>query len=105
MVCMHLLLVSAVLPVLFFFSCPSSPLPVSVLLPDLENQLNPGEPCSPGLEVDKLPQTPDVDLLLECTFSYMHNTEEDDRQEKQPMEEKDGGFLSPLFGPEEKVCL
>ncbi|XP_026194956.1 tectonin beta-propeller repeat-containing protein 2 [Anabas testudineus] len=81
---------------------PGSPLPVSVLLPDLENQLNPGEPCSPGLEVDKLPQTPDVDLLLECTFSYMHNTEEDDRQEKQPMEEKDGGFLSPLFGPEEK---
>ncbi|KAE8277165.1 Tectonin beta-propeller repeat-containing protein 2 [Larimichthys crocea] len=56
-------------------------------------------PC-PDAEV--VPPTPDVDLLLECTFSYMHNTEEEEGQEHQPMEEQEDEFLSPLIGPEEK---
>lgn len=105
-VCMCLSLFPAVPPVLPLFSCPSSPLPVSLLLQDLEKQLNPGKTCSPGPEVEAVPQTPDVDLLLECMFSYMHNTDEDERQEQQPMEEQDDEFLSPLIGPEEEeVCL
>lgn len=56
--------------------------------------------------MEAVPQTPDVDLLLECTFSYMHNTNEDDGQEQQPMEEQDDEFLSPPIGPQEnEVCL
>ncbi|XP_062252837.1 tectonin beta-propeller repeat-containing protein 2 isoform X2 [Platichthys flesus] len=47
-----------------------------------------------------IPPTPDVDLLLECTFSYMQNNDEDDGQEEQPMDEQDDGYLSPLIGPE-----
>lgn len=62
---------------------------------------DPGKASDPGTEVD--PLALNVDLLLECTFSYMHNTEENDEQEQQPMEEQEGGFLSPLIGPEEKV--
>nr|XP_040055184.1 tectonin beta-propeller repeat-containing protein 2 isoform X2 [Gasterosteus aculeatus aculeatus] len=61
---------------------------------------DPGKASDPGTEVD--PLALNVDLLLECTFSYMHNTEENDEQEQQPMEEQEGGFLSPLIGPEEK---
>lgn len=83
------------------FSCPSSHLPPgSLLLQSLENQLNPVKASGPGAEV--VPPTPDVDLLLECTFSYMHNTEEEDVQEQQPMEEQEDEFLSPLIGPEEE---
>ncbi len=88
-------------PVSSLFSCPSSNLPPgSLLLQGLEDQLNPGKASGPGAEV--IPPTPDVDLLLECTFSYMHNTEEEDVQEQQPMEEQEDEFLSPLIGPEEE---
>lgn len=48
-----------------------------------------------------MPPTPDVDLLLECTFSYMHNSEEDNMQEQRPMEEPEDDILSPLIAPEE----
>ncbi|XP_068455880.1 tectonin beta-propeller repeat-containing protein 2 isoform X1 [Clinocottus analis] len=60
-----------------------------------------GEASGPGTEPEPGPQTPDVDLLLECTFSYMHNTEEEG-QEQQPMEEQQDQLLSPLIGPEEE---
>ncbi|KAJ4918348.1 hypothetical protein JOQ06_006515, partial [Pogonophryne albipinna] len=58
-------------------------------LQGLQNQQNPAE---------TVPPTPDVDLLLECTFSYMHNTD-GGGQEQQPMEDQDQ-FLSPLIGRE-----
>lgn len=76
----------------------SSPLlpPGSLLLQD------PEEASGPVAQGEVVPPTPDVDLLLECTFSYMHNTEEEDTQEQQPMEEQDDEFLSPLIGPEEE---
>ncbi|XP_068607933.1 tectonin beta-propeller repeat-containing protein 2 [Brachionichthys hirsutus] len=78
----------------------------SLLLPDtlsiqcLETQLEPGKDPGPGADGGVTPPTPDVDLLLECTFSYMHNPEEEDGQEQHAMEEDE--FLSPLIGPEEE---
>ncbi|XP_076604722.1 tectonin beta-propeller repeat-containing protein 2 [Chaetodon auriga] len=82
-------------------SCSILP-PGSLPLQGLENQLNPGKAPGPFAEAEVVPPTPDVDLLLECTFSYMHNTEEDNAQEQQPMEDQEDGFLSPLIGPEEE---
>uniref|UniRef100_A0A3Q1B9D9 HPS5-like beta-propeller domain-containing protein n=1 Tax=Amphiprion ocellaris TaxID=80972 RepID=A0A3Q1B9D9_AMPOC len=76
--------------------------PGSLLLQGLENQLNPRKASGPGSDANVVPPTPDVDLLLECTFSYMHNSEEDDGLEQQPMEEQEDEFLSPLIGPEEE---
>lgn len=76
--------------------------PDSLLLQGLEHQLNPEKASVPGAETEVVPPTPDVDLLLECTFSYMHTTEEDGGQEQQPMEEQEDEFLSPLIGPEEQ---
>uniref|UniRef100_A0A3B4U5H4 Tectonin beta-propeller repeat containing 2 n=1 Tax=Seriola dumerili TaxID=41447 RepID=A0A3B4U5H4_SERDU len=73
--------------------------PVSLFLQGLENKQIPGKSSGPE---EVVPPTPDVDLLLECTFSYMHNTEEDDGQEQQPMKEQENEFLSPLIGPEEE---
>ncbi|XP_026164144.1 tectonin beta-propeller repeat-containing protein 2 isoform X2 [Mastacembelus armatus] len=73
--------------------------PGSLLFQGLEN---PGEKSGPGPEAEAIPPTPDVDLLLECTFSYMHNTEVDDRLVLQPMEEQVDEFLSPLIGPQEE---
>ncbi|XP_041703972.1 tectonin beta-propeller repeat-containing protein 2 [Coregonus clupeaformis] len=40
--------------------------------------------------------TPDVDLLLECTFAYMQTSEDQD-----PIEEQEDDFLSPLIGPDD----
>ncbi|XP_070698394.1 tectonin beta-propeller repeat-containing protein 2 isoform X2 [Pempheris klunzingeri] len=74
----------------------------SLLLQEQKDQLNPGKVSDPGVEAEVVPPTPDVDLLLECTFSYMHDTEEDAGQEQQPMEEQEDEFLSPLIGPEEE---
>ncbi|XP_071354372.1 tectonin beta-propeller repeat-containing protein 2 isoform X2 [Trachinotus anak] len=83
-------------------SGPSSlPPPGSLFLHGLENQLIPEKASGPSPE-EVVPPTPDVDLLLECTFSYMHNTEENDGQEQQPMKEQEDEFLSPLIGPEEE---
>lgn len=79
-------------------SFPSSHLPPGrLLLHGLEKQLNPGQASALGAETEVAPLTPNVDLLLECTFSYMRNSEENDGPE--PQEE----FLSPLIGPEEEV--
>ncbi|KAK1885891.1 Tectonin beta-propeller repeat-containing protein 2 [Dissostichus eleginoides] len=69
----------------------SSPPPNSLIFQGLQNQQNPAE---------TVPPTPDVDLLLECTFSYMHNTD-GGGQEPQPMEDQDQ-FLSPLIGREDE---
>ncbi|XP_027130740.1 tectonin beta-propeller repeat-containing protein 2 isoform X4 [Larimichthys crocea] len=76
--------------------------PGSLLFQSLENQRNQGKGSGPCPDAEVVPPTPDVDLLLECTFSYMHNTEEEEGQEHQPMEEQEDEFLSPLIGPEEK---
>ncbi|KAF7651682.1 hypothetical protein LDENG_00107190, partial [Lucifuga dentata] len=78
----------------------SGPPPGSLLLKDVENPLNPGSDREPQTEA--VVPTPDVDLLLECTFSYMHDTEQHDGQEKQPMEEQEEEFWSPLIEPEEE---
>ncbi|KAK5887056.1 hypothetical protein CesoFtcFv8_018030 [Champsocephalus esox] len=73
-------------------------------LQGLQNQQNPAETADlQGLQnqqnpAETVPPTPDVDLLLECTFSYMHNTD-GGGQEQQPMEDQDQ-FLSPLIGRE-----
>lgn len=84
-------------------SCSSSHLPPGSLpLQGLEHQLNLEKASVPGADADVVPPTPDVDLLLECTFSYMHTTEEDDGHEEQPMEEQEDEFLSPLIGPDEE---
>uniref|UniRef100_UPI003AAE588F tectonin beta-propeller repeat-containing protein 2 n=1 Tax=Centroberyx gerrardi TaxID=166262 RepID=UPI003AAE588F len=77
------------------------PPPASLPLQGLDSQLNPAMGSLCGAEVAVVPPTPDVDLLLECTFSYMHNSEQDDGQGHQPMEEQEDEFLSPLIGPEE----
>ncbi|XP_056151810.1 tectonin beta-propeller repeat-containing protein 2 [Lampris incognitus] len=80
----------------------SSPL-ARLYLQSLECQMSPVEGSLQGAESAAVPSTPDVDLLLECTFSYMQNAEEQvDEQEYQPMEEQDVEFLSPLIGPEEE---
>ncbi|KAM7375642.1 hypothetical protein PAMP_005437 [Pampus punctatissimus] len=71
--------------------------PDSLLLQGLKHQLNPEK-----ADAEVVPPTPDVDLLLECTFSYMHTTDEDGGQEPQPMEEQEDQFLSPLIGTDEK---
>uniref|UniRef100_A0A8C8DX77 Tectonin beta-propeller repeat containing 2 n=1 Tax=Oryzias sinensis TaxID=183150 RepID=A0A8C8DX77_9TELE len=62
----------------------------SMLLPGLEP--DPGKTSGPY--ADGLP-TPDVDLLLDCTFSYMQRSEEEEALE-QPVEDKDEDFQSPL---------
>ncbi|XP_028250640.1 tectonin beta-propeller repeat-containing protein 2 isoform X2 [Parambassis ranga] len=74
--------------------------PCSLILQGLEDQLNQAKVSCPRPEAAGVPPTPDVDLLLECTFSYMHNSEEDNMQEQNQMEPEDD-FLSPLIGPEE----
>lgn len=86
----------------WFFSSALPPRPL--LLHGIENQQIVGEASGPGSE-EVVPPTPDVDLLLECTFSYMHSSEED-KEEHQPMKEHEEEFLSPLIGPEEEeeVC-
>ncbi|KAM4625057.1 tectonin beta-propeller repeat-containing protein 2 [Polymixia lowei] len=77
--------------------------PATLLLQGLEFQMYPENGSVVGAESLAVPPTPDVDLLLECTFSYMQNSEEqDDGQQHQPMEEQDDEFLSPLIGPEDE---
>ncbi|XP_030575048.1 tectonin beta-propeller repeat-containing protein 2 isoform X2 [Archocentrus centrarchus] len=71
----------------------SSSQPGSLFLLGLQNQLDPGP------DPDIVPPTPDVDLLLECTFSYMQNAEKEG-PDHQLVEEDE--FLSPLIGPEEE---
>ncbi|XP_017293169.1 tectonin beta-propeller repeat-containing protein 2 [Kryptolebias marmoratus] len=50
--------------------------------------LNPGRTSDPCSEEPAGLPTPDVDQLLECSFSYMKKSEEDEEQEEE--------FLSPL---------
>ncbi|RVE57688.1 hypothetical protein OJAV_G00218650 [Oryzias javanicus] len=63
----------------------------SALLPGLE--LDPGKSSGPSSYAD-VPPTPDVDLLLDCTFSYMQRSEEEAAPER-PVEEEEE-FQSPL---------
>lgn len=55
-----------------------------------------------------MPLTPNVDLLLECNFSYMHRGDNDDNddnedvQKAQLFHDPEDEFLSPLIGPEEE---
>lgn len=58
-----------------------------------------------GSDSDPVPLTPNVDLLLECNFAYMHRGEDDDDedgQETQLFQDPEDEFLSPLIGPEEE---
>ncbi|XP_035851875.1 tectonin beta-propeller repeat-containing protein 2 isoform X2 [Sander lucioperca] len=74
------------------------PPPGSLPLQVLQTQRDPGSASGSGAEAEAVPPTPDVDLLLECSFSYLHNAEE---PMEQPMEQQEE-FLSPLIGPEEE---
>ncbi|XP_029349066.1 tectonin beta-propeller repeat-containing protein 2 isoform X2 [Echeneis naucrates] len=74
----------------------------SLLCQCAEKELILGKACGPGPEEEVVPPTPDVDLLLECTFSYMHHTEEEDGHEQQPIKDQEDKFLSPLIRPEEE---
>ncbi|XP_039641430.1 tectonin beta-propeller repeat-containing protein 2 [Perca fluviatilis] len=75
------------------------PPPGSLPLQVLQTQDDPGSASGSGAEAEAIPPTPDVDLLLECSFSYLQNAEE---PMEQPMEQQEE-FLSPLIGPEEEI--
>ncbi|KAM9707770.1 tectonin beta-propeller repeat-containing protein 2 isoform 2-T2 [Menidia menidia] len=71
-----------------------------------QSGVNPDKASGPGSGPDAVPLTPDVDLLLECTFSYMHRSGEDHGSKERPAEEEEEEeeeeeFLSPLIGPQE----
>ncbi|XP_053700425.1 tectonin beta-propeller repeat-containing protein 2 [Synchiropus splendidus] len=70
-------------------NCGSCPPAGTMLIQGLQDQHTQGQEATAGAQA----LTPDVDLLLECTFSYLHN------DEKQEMEDE---LLSPLIGPEEE---
>lgn len=74
--------------------------PESLFLQSLEEQKKPKHSSDSSLEV--VPVTPDVDLLLQCSFSYMHQAEESERQEQHLFEKPEASedLLSPI-GPEE----
>lgn len=74
-------------------SVPSGP-PASLPLQDMENQSYPQRGLSAEEGSGAEAPTPDVDLLLECTFSYMQASDEQD-----PMEEQEDEF--PLIGLED----
>ncbi|XP_029900840.1 tectonin beta-propeller repeat-containing protein 2 isoform X2 [Myripristis murdjan] len=75
--------------------------PSSLAVQGPDSQTYPAQGSLSGAETEAVPPTPDVDLLLECTFSYMQSSEQDG-PEHQPMEEQEDEFLSPLIGPEEE---
>ncbi|CAL8302977.1 unnamed protein product [Boreogadus saida] len=57
-----------------------------------------GDPPDPAV-----PPTPDVDLLLECSFSYLQASQDPPPgPDLLPNGEDDEEFLSPLIGPEEE---
>lgn len=66
--------------------------PSSLLLHGLEDQQNPRRTSDPCSEEPAVLPTPDVDQLLECSFSYMKRSEEDGGRPNEEQEE----FLSPL---------
>eukprot|EP00066_Takifugu_rubripes_P028769 XP_011618035.1 PREDICTED: tectonin beta-propeller repeat-containing protein 2 [Takifugu rubripes] len=72
--------------------------PESLFFQSLEEQKKPKQSSDSSLEV--VPVTPDVDLLLQCSFSYMHQGEEGASQEQQLCEKPEETFLDPT-GPEE----
>lgn len=80
------------------FSCPRSSRPESLNFQSLEEQKKPKHSSDSSLEV--VPITPDVDLLLQCSFSYMHQGEERASQEQQLCEKPEETLLDPT-GPEE----
>lgn len=80
------------------FFCPRSSRPESLFFQSLEEQKKPKQSSDSSLEV--VPVTPDVDLLLQCSFSYMHQGEEGASQEQQLCEKPEETFLDPT-GPEE----
>lgn len=80
------------------FFCPRSSRPESLFFQSLEEQKKPKHSSDSSLEV--VPITPDVDLLLQCSFSYMHQDEERASQEQQLCEKPEETSLDPT-GPEE----
>ncbi|XP_061599817.1 tectonin beta-propeller repeat-containing protein 2 [Cololabis saira] len=73
----------------------------SVVFQDRQMDLNLEKASGPGPEAEGVPPTPDVDLLLECTFSYMHKAEDDDGHKQQPVEEQEM-FCNLLTGTEQE---
>lgn len=69
-----------------FLLLSSTPNPGSLLLSAPKDEQNPERAQRGVSEEDDLPPTPDVDELLECTFSYMKA--EDDGAEHQPDEDR-----------------
>lgn len=86
---------SGMLPVWFglltLFLCLRSICPESLFFPGLEEEKKPNHSSDSTLEL-----SPDVDLLLQCSFSYMHQGAECDGQEQKPEED-----LLNRAGPEE----
>lgn len=78
------------------FSHPRSVCPESLLFHSLEEGKGANHCSESALEVG--PVTPDVDLLLQCSFSYMHQGAECDGQEQK--EQPEEAFLDPT-APEE----
>lgn len=67
------------------FFCPRSVCPESLFFQSLEEEQKPKH--SPDSTLEVVPVTPDVDLLLQCSFSYMHQGAECESQEQKPEEE------------------
>lgn len=88
------------LPVWFclltLFFCCRPICPESLFFQSLEEEKNPEHSSDSTVEV--VPVTPDVDLLLQCSFSYMHQGAECDRQEQKPGET----FLNSTAPEEDK---
>lgn len=75
--------------------CPRPVCQESLFLQSLEEEQKPKDSSDSASEV--VPVTPDVDLLLQCSFSYMHRGAECDDQEQIPEER----FLNST-GPEDE---
>lgn len=73
-------------------SCSSVLDPRSLRLHALDDKQNPKRTADPCSEEPAVLPTPDVDQLLECSFSYMKRSEEDGGRPNEEQEE----FLSPL---------
>lgn len=73
--------------------CPRSIRPESLFFQSHEEQKKSKQSSDSSLEV--FPVTPDVDLLLQCSFSYMHQAEESDSQEQHPSGRSEETFVDP----------
>lgn len=82
---------------------PRSIRPGSLFLQSHEEQKKSKHSSDSSLEV--FPVTPDVDLLLQCSFSYMHQAEESDSQEQHSSGRSEENFVNPEVDQEEVRSL